>query len=101
MFGADEVVVEAVGFFARQCQHLLGARGKVIHGFIAHTSKCNHFSGLSNPPPDVPGGLAMGLLTCRNRSRTISARSKSRSSAESFSECCFCKCAGWVRMNSS
>ena len=43
----------------------------------------------------------MGRLTGRKRSRTISARSKSRSSAESFSECCFCKWAGCVRMNNS
>ena len=30
-------------------------------------------------------------LTGFNRSRTMSARSKSRSSADNFSECCFCK----------
>ena len=46
VFGADEVVVETVGFFARQREHLLRARREIVHGFlIAHThySKCNHF----------------------------------------------------------
>src|SRR6266850_7130714 len=100
MFGADEVMVEAVRFFARQREHLLCARGKIVHGFIAHNSKCSHFSGLSNPP-EVSGGLAIGRLTWRSLSRTISARSRSRSSAESFSECCFCRWAGWVKMNNS
>ena len=33
VFGADEVVVEPVGFFARQREHLLGARGEIVHGF--------------------------------------------------------------------
>ena len=43
VFGADEIVVETVGFFARQREHLLRARGKIVHGFlIAHTSKCSY-----------------------------------------------------------
>ena len=32
MFGAHEVVVEAVGFLARECQYLLGARREVAQG---------------------------------------------------------------------
>ena len=47
------------------------------------------------------GGREIGRLTGFNRSRTMSARSKSRSSADSFSACCFCKCAGCVMMNNS
>ena len=56
VFGADKVVVEAVGFLARQRQHLLGARREIVHGFFAHThtSKCNYFAGLSNPAPAAP-----------------------------------------------
>src|SRR6185369_10090017 len=100
MFGSDEIVIEAIGLFSGQSEHLLCARGKVVH-LVTHTSKCSHFSGLSTPPADDGGSLAIGLLTCLSRSRTISARSKSRSSAESFSECCFCRCAGWVKMNNS
>src|SRR6266704_3738751 len=49
MFGADEIVVKTVGFLPREGKHLLRARGEVIHGFGAHTSKCNYFSCLSNP----------------------------------------------------
>ena len=37
MFGADKVVIEAVGFFARQREHLLRAGREIVHGFIAHT----------------------------------------------------------------
>src|SRR3989442_1350601 len=44
--------------------------------------------------------ITLGKLRL-SRSRNMSARIKSRSSAESFSECCFCKCAGCVVMNSS
>ena len=33
VFGADKVVVEAVGFFARQREHLLRPRRKIVHGF--------------------------------------------------------------------
>src|SRR5690348_3274214 len=103
MFGADEVVVEPVGFFARQREHLLSSRGEIIHGFFAHnySLKCRYYYCLSNPLPGGGGGLEIGLLTGLSRSRTMSARSKSRSSAESFSECCFCRCAGWVKMNNS
>ena len=38
MFGADEIVIEPVGFLARQREHLLGARREIAHGFVAHTS---------------------------------------------------------------
>ena len=31
VLGADVVVVEAVGFLARQREHLLGARGEIVH----------------------------------------------------------------------
>ena len=37
MLGAEEIVVEPVGFLARQREHLLRARRKIAHGFIAHT----------------------------------------------------------------
>src|SRR5207249_136610 len=84
MFGADEIMVETVGFLAREREDLLRPWCEVVHCFIAHTSKCNHFSCLSNPGAGG-GGLAIGRLTCLRRSRTMSARSKSRSSAESFS----------------
>ena len=38
MFGAEKVVVEPVGFLARQREHLLRARREIAHGFVAHTS---------------------------------------------------------------
>ena len=31
MLGADVIVIEAIRFFTRKLQDLLGARGKVIH----------------------------------------------------------------------
>jgi hypothetical protein len=37
MFGTDKIMVEAVGFLARQRQHLLSAGRKIVHGFVAHT----------------------------------------------------------------
>ena len=37
MFRAEKVVVEPVGFLARQREHLLRARREIAHGFIAHT----------------------------------------------------------------
>src|SRR5208282_2538333 len=36
VFGADHVVIEPVGFLARQCQHLLRARREIAHAFFAH-----------------------------------------------------------------
>jgi len=60
-----------------------------------------YFSDLSNQLLADCDGREIGRLTGFNRSRTISARSKSRSSADSFSECCFCKCAGCVTKNNS
>ena len=38
VLGADEIVIEAVSFFARQRQYLLRSRREIIHGFIAHSS---------------------------------------------------------------
>ena len=38
VFGADEVVVEPVGLLARQSQHLLRPRRKIVHGVIAHNA---------------------------------------------------------------
>ena len=35
MLGADVIVVEAVGFFTRKRQDLLGSRRKIIHCFAA------------------------------------------------------------------
>src|SRR6266853_4567818 len=102
VLGADKGMVKAIGFLPREREHLLSARGEIIHGlFFAHSSKCLYFCGLSNPVGGVAGGFAIGRLTGRKRSRTMSARSKSRSSAESFSVCCFCRWAGWVKMNNS
>jgi len=51
--------------------------------FIAHNSKCSHFFRFVQSARTL-GRLAIGRLTWRKRSRTISARSRSRSSAESF-----------------
>src|SRR5262249_25131123 len=102
VLGSNEIVVEAVGLFARQREHLLRPGCEIIHRFIAHNYlKLQHFHCLSNPAPGGSDSLAIGRLTGLSRSRTMSARSRSRSSAESFSECCFCRCAGWVRMKSS
>src|SRR5579859_1481454 len=103
VFGSDEVVVETVSFLTRQCEDLLGSGRKVVHGFFAHnySLKCNHCHCLSNPAPGPGGGREIGRLTGLRRSRTMSARSKSRSSALSFSECCFCRWAGCVKMNNS
>src|SRR5665213_4285106 len=50
---------------------------------------------------ELGGILTTGRLTFFNRSRTMSARIKSRSSADSLSESFFCKCAGCVVRNSS
>ena len=36
VLGADKIVVEPVGFLARQRQHLLRARREIVHGFFAH-----------------------------------------------------------------
>src|SRR5580704_10492923 len=102
MLGADEIMIEPISFLPGQRQHLLGAWREVVHGFFTHIQECSYLSGLSNlPPPFVPVVRAAGRFTFRKCSRTMSALSKSRSSAESFSECCFCKCAGCVRMNNS
>ena len=49
VLGAHKIMIEAVGFLARQGQHLLRAGREIIHGFVAHTLKCNYFSGLSTP----------------------------------------------------
>jgi hypothetical protein len=35
MLGADVIVIETIGFFSRKLQDLLGARGEVIHLFLA------------------------------------------------------------------
>ena len=32
MFGADVVVIKAIGLLAREGEDLLGARGEIIHG---------------------------------------------------------------------
>jgi hypothetical protein len=39
VLGADEVVVEAVGFLARQGQDLLRARRKIVHRFVTHMNR--------------------------------------------------------------
>ncbi len=42
MFGAEKIVIEAVGFLPRQRQHLLRSRGKITHGI--HRSYFIHFA---------------------------------------------------------
>jgi len=37
MFRAEKIMVQPVGFLAREREHLLRARRKITHGFIAHT----------------------------------------------------------------
>jgi len=37
MLRAEKIVVQPVGFFACQREHLLRARREIAHGFIAHT----------------------------------------------------------------
>ena len=39
VFGADHIVIEPVGFLARQCQHLLRARREIAHALIAHIAR--------------------------------------------------------------
>jgi len=39
MLGADEIVVESVGFLPRQREDLLRSGRKIVHRFIAHTTK--------------------------------------------------------------
>jgi hypothetical protein len=39
MLGTDEVVIEAVGFLARQGQDLLRSRSKIVHRFVAHMNR--------------------------------------------------------------
>src|ERR1044071_1428691 len=36
MFRPHKIVIEAVGFFARQGKDLLGSRGEIVHCFFAH-----------------------------------------------------------------
>src|ERR1041385_5799570 len=49
MLGPHKIVVEPIGLFAGKSENLLSARGKIIHRFVTHTSKCNYLSSLSNP----------------------------------------------------
>ena len=49
MLRAEEIVVEPVGFLARQREHLLRARCKITHGFITHTRLfCYELNDLSS-----------------------------------------------------
>ena len=107
MFGADKIVVEAVGFFARQRQHLLGAGRKIIHGFFAHTyylSQCNHFIRFvqSAALPSCERLGEIGRLTgLQPLAHHIGTQQIAFLSRQLFSECCFCKCAGCVMINNS
>src|SRR5438094_4045332 len=80
MFGADEIVVEPVGFLARQRENLLRSRREIVHGFIAHNlrgSTCFGSPGLSSRVPAVVPirrltipvgarqGPAPGVIWCR------------------------------------
>ena len=49
---------------------------------------------VSLPPHSITDYLILGRLTWRRRSRSMSARKRSRSSALSFSEWTRCRCAG-------
>ena len=37
MLRAEIIMIEAVGFLAREREHLLRARCEIAHGFVAHT----------------------------------------------------------------
>ena len=39
VFGADDVVVETVGFLPRQSQYLLGARREIAHALVTHIAR--------------------------------------------------------------
>src|SRR3954464_15245477 len=41
MFGADEIMVKAVGLLTRQSEHLLRPGRKIVHGFITHIFRLN------------------------------------------------------------
>src|ERR1700692_1434224 len=69
------VMVETVGLFAGERQHLLGAWSKIIH-------HCVSAAGPSIWPPDNLFLFGLGKLF--NFSLTMSARRWSRSSAASF-----------------
>ncbi len=49
VLGADEVMVEAIGFFPGEREHLLSARRKIVHWLFSHTLQCSYFASLSNP----------------------------------------------------
>ena len=36
VFGPHEIVVKSIRLFARQCQHLLGARREIAHPLVTH-----------------------------------------------------------------
>src|SRR5438445_13267385 len=49
MFGSHKIVVDPIDLFASKRENLLGARGKIVHRFVTHTSTCKHLSSSSNP----------------------------------------------------
>src|SRR6202012_296736 len=91
MLGTHIIVVETVGLFTGQGQHLLGAGSEVVHDFF--------FSPSSVLPRE--SAFILGSGTCLSFSRNRSERKPSRSSVLSFRSKSFCRCAGWVRINSS
>src|SRR2546423_5168415 len=93
MLGPDVIMIEAIGFFSSESQDLLGPRSEIIHWFGG--------SGVDPFSDSFATLVISGLGNTRKRSRMISARKWSRSSAFSF--CCelFCKWAGCVSMNNS
>ena len=76
MFGADVVVIKAVGLLAGKRQHLLSARCEIIHYSMA--------SAIEPLPDSLAILLISGLGKSFKRSRIIWARRWSRSSAFSF-----------------
>ena len=69
VLGADEIVVEPVGFLARQRQHLLRPRREIIHGFVTHSLRGSRCFEL----PDLSSSLAAAAV------RAFLRRSQDRS----------------------
>ena len=90
VLGADEVMVETVGFLPRQREHLLRARGEIVHGFlIAHTIKMQLLGRFvqsgARPMPAAgrPGGspAANARAPCLRAASPVPRRRASRNAA--------------------
>src|SRR5207253_7683132 len=76
MLSAYVIVIEAVGFFPGELQHLLGTGSKIVH--------CSAGAGFEPLPASLASLLISGFGKAFKRSRMIWARRWSRSSALSF-----------------